>query len=66
MRTTLDINAQLLKEAMIRTKAHTKRETVERALEELIRAARRKRLIALKGSGYGMSLRTFLSKRSDE
>lgn len=66
MRTTLDINERLLKEAMSRSKAHTKTETVERGLRELIHAARRRRLLEAKGKGYGMSLRALLRSRADE
>ena len=66
MRTTLDIDARLLREAMRRAGARTKTETVERGLEELIQAARRRKLLSLRGSGYGMSLRSFLRSRRDE
>jgi len=66
MRTTLDLDARLLKEAMARAHAHTKTETVERGLRELIKAESRRQLIAMKGGGYGMSLRTFLRHRRDE
>ena len=66
MRTTLDLDAQLLKEAMARAETHTKTETVERGLHELIRAAQRQRFLAMHGKGYGMSLRTFLRHRLDE
>lgn len=66
MRTTLDLNARLLKEAMARTHAPTKTETVERGLRELIKAEKRRKFIAMKGSGYGMSLRAFLRRRQDE
>lgn len=66
MRTTLDIDARLLREAMRRTRARTKTETIERALQELIGAERRQRLLAMKGQGYGMSLRDFLRHRGDE
>lgn len=66
MRTTLDLDGRLLKEAMARAKTHTKTETVEQGLRELIRATQRQRLLTMKGSGYGMRLRTFLRHRSDE
>ncbi len=66
MRTTLDIDTRLLKEAMARTKAKTKTEAVERGLQELINAERRRRLLQMKGKGYGMTLRAFLRNRADE
>ncbi len=66
MRTTLDLDGRLLKEAMARAKTHTKTETVEQGLRELIRATQRQRLLTLRGSGYGMSLQAFLRHRSDE
>ncbi len=66
MRTTLDLDARLLKEAMARAETHTKTETVERGLRELIRTVQRRRLLSMRGSGYGMSLRTFLRRRLDE
>ena len=66
MRTTLDLDAHLLKEAMVRAKTHTKTETIERGLRELIRSEKRRHLLTLKGIGYGMSLREFLRHRRDE
>ncbi len=66
MRTTLDLDARLLKEAMTRAQTHTKTETIERGLRELIRAEKRRHLSALKGVGYGMTLRDFLRHRRDE
>ena len=66
MRTTLDIDERLLKTAMTRSKAHTKTETVERGLRELIHAARRHGLSIAKAKGYGMSFKAFLGSRSDE
>jgi Arc/MetJ family transcription regulator len=66
MRTTLDIDGRLLKEAMARSKARTKTQAVEQGLRELINAARRYRLIEAKGQGYGMTLKSFLKSRSDE
>lgn len=66
MRTTLDLDGRLLKEAMVRTKGRTKKETVERGLRELLKTEARRRLFAMKGKGYGLSLRTFLKHRLDE
>ena len=50
MKTLIDIDEQLLEEAMEITKAMTKKETVHTALLELIRAHYRQELISLKGS----------------
>ena len=66
MRTTLDIDGRLLREAMARAQLRTKTETVERGLEELIHAARRRTLSLARGKGYGMTLRAFLRARKDE
>ena len=66
MRTTLDLDARLLKEAMARARTHTKTETIEQGLRELIRTTQRQRFLTMKGKGYGMSLHTFLRHRSDE
>jgi len=66
MRTTLDINKRLLREAMDRSKARTKTKAVERGLRELIHATRRHRLLESRGKGYGMSLKAVLQSRADE
>jgi Arc/MetJ family transcription regulator len=66
MRTTVDLDDRLLKEAMARSRAKTKRETIERGLQELIKAERIRGLISMRGKGYGMSLREFLRTRADE
>jgi len=66
MRTTLDLDEKLLKEAMKRVKAKTKTEVVERGLQELIQAARRQQLAWMRGKGYGMTLKSFLHARQDE
>jgi len=60
------LDARLLREAMTRAGAHTKTETVERGLRELVKAEKRRELIAMKGVGYGMNLRAFLRHRQDE
>jgi len=66
MRTTLDIDGRLLREAMARARLRTKTETVERGLQELINAERRRTLLVARGEGYGMTLRSFLRARRDE
>ena len=49
MRTTLDIDADLLEEAMRVTGAPTKTAAVHEGLQSLVDAAARRRLAALKG-----------------
>ncbi len=53
MRTTLDIDENLLKTALELTKAKTKREVVNRSLEELIRIMRIQELISAAGTMDG-------------
>ncbi len=52
MKTLVDIDDQLLKEAMEITQAKTKKETIHTALQELIRARYREELISLGGSDF--------------
>jgi Arc/MetJ family transcription regulator len=66
MRTTLDVDAQLLKTAMRRAHAKTKTEAIERGLQALIDSTRRQVLVRAGGRGYGMSVRAFLRSRLDE
>ena len=65
-RTTVDLDDKLIKQAMAKAHAKTKREAVERGLRELINTERRRALIALQGKGYGMTLQEFLRSRADE
>jgi Arc/MetJ family transcription regulator len=51
MKTLVDIDVALLKKAMTLADTPTKKETIRRALEELIRAQNRQLLKALAGSG---------------
>ncbi|TLY24678.1 MAG: type II toxin-antitoxin system VapB family antitoxin [Nitrospirae bacterium] len=51
MKTLVDIDDALLKKAMTLADTPTKKETIRRALEELIRAGNRQSLKALAGSG---------------
>ncbi len=51
MKTLIDIDETLLKEAMKLSKAPTKKETIQRALAELVKACQRQSLKALAGSG---------------
>lgn len=50
MRTTLDIPKDLIQEAMKVTGAKTKSQLIKDALQEQIDRAKRKKLIALKGT----------------
>ena len=49
MRTTLDLPADLLKQAQKAVHARTKTETIIRSLEEAVRREKIKKLLALKG-----------------
>lgn len=51
MRTTLDINEALFKEAQTLTGIRTKKELVNHSLRELIRKKRREHLAGLYGKG---------------
>ncbi len=51
MRTTVDLDTRLLKEAMRLSHTKTKRQTLERGLEELIRHGHIERLRSKRGSG---------------
>ena len=51
MKPLIDIDETLLKEAMKLSKAPTKKETIQRALSELVKACRRQSLKSLAGSG---------------
>jgi Arc/MetJ family transcription regulator len=51
MKTLIDIDETLLREAMKLSKAPTKKEAIHRALSELVKACQRQSLKALAGSG---------------
>lgn len=51
MRTLVDINKNVLKEAMELSETATKKETITLALEELIKSRLRQKLKGLAGSG---------------
>jgi Arc/MetJ family transcription regulator len=51
MRTLVDINENVLREAMELSKATTKKETITLALEELIKLRFRQKLKSMAGSG---------------
>jgi len=67
MRTTLDIDAELIEKAMVATGAKSKKRAVEIALTELLRATRRKELCELIGNydGFTLTLKK-LKKMRDE
>ena len=50
MRTNIEIDDSLIEKAMHLINARTKKETVAMALEELIKAAKRKKFLLLKGN----------------
>ena len=64
MRTLVDINENVLKEAMEVAETTTKKETITLALEELIKSRLRQRLKTMAGSGViGTSLSDLKSLR---
>jgi len=65
MRTTLDLNGKLLRDAMRAAHTKTKKETVERSLRELIRTAHVERLIARRGIGTTLTARLLSRMRQD-
>jgi Arc/MetJ family transcription regulator len=67
MRTTLDIDAKLLEDAVAVTGARSKKEAVHIALEQLLRARRREELCRLIGSydGFTLSIKKLEKMRND-
>ena len=64
MRTLVDINENVLKEAMKVSETTTKKETITLALEELIKSRLRQRLKGMAGSGIiGTGLSDLKSRR---
>ena len=67
MRSTIDIDEKLLKEAQKITGAKTKKELVNLSLQELIRKKRKEHLISLFGSSVlNISLEDVEKLRKDE
>jgi Arc/MetJ family transcription regulator len=69
MRTLVDINENVLKEAMEVSEATTKKETITLALEELIKSRLRQKLKGMAGSGIietGLSELKRLRKRREK
>ena len=62
MRTLINIDDSTLKEAMALVGTKTKKETVQLALEELIKSGRRQQLKAMSGSGCVVVTREELKK----
>jgi Arc/MetJ family transcription regulator len=52
VRTTLDLDEELLRETQKELGTKGKKETIEAAMRELVNARRRQRLIAMFGKGY--------------
>ena len=69
MRTLVDINENVLKEAMEVAETTTKKETITLALEELIKSRLRQRLKSMAGSGVigtGLSDLRILRRRREK
>ncbi|MFN3477119.1 MAG: type II toxin-antitoxin system VapB family antitoxin [Candidatus Methylomirabilales bacterium] len=67
MRTTLDIDDKLLKQALALTKAKTKKELIHRSLEALIREQRIHRLLGKLGrSPLHLTPKTLAKLRADD
>ena len=61
MRTTLDIDAELVETVVRATGSHSKKKAIETAMKEFLRAERRKELSDLIGNyeEFGVSLKDF-------
>ena len=67
MRSTIDIDDTLIKEAMKLTKAKTKRELINMSLQEIINKARRQRLVNRLGHfNLNLSLEELEKMRADK
>ena len=66
IRLSVSVDPGLLETAAKVSGAHTKTEAIERGLQALLHAERRRQLRSMRGTGYGMSLRAFLRHRRDE
>jgi Arc/MetJ family transcription regulator len=67
MRTTLDIDAELIEKVVKITGARSKKKAIEIAMREFLRAKRRKELSDLIGNyeGFGVTLRDLQKMRKD-
>ena len=67
MRTTVDIDERLIREAMALLRVNTKREAVQQSLEALVRQARRRRLLSKLGTiELDITLEELRDMRRDE
>lgn len=67
MRTTLVINEELLKEVKVLSGAKTKKEAVEKALDEFIKRRKAKKLLDLEGKvELSFSLKELLERRKKD
>ena len=67
MRTTLDIDAELIEKVVKTTGAPTKKKAIEIAMKEFLRTKRRKELSELNGNyeEFGVTLRDLKKMRKD-
>jgi Arc/MetJ family transcription regulator len=67
MRTTLDIDAELIEKVVKTTGARSKKKAIEIAMREFLRAKRRKELSDLIGNyeGFGITLKDLQKMRKD-
>jgi len=64
MRTTLALREELIEEVKALSGAKTKKDAVEKALEEFVRRRKAKKLLALEGKiDLSFTLREFIGKR---
>ena len=67
VRTTVDIDERLIREAMALLRVNTKREAVQRSLEAVVRQARRRRLRSKLGAiELDITLKDLHEMRRDE
>ena len=67
MRTTLDIDAELIEKVVKTTGAHSKKKAIEIAMKEFLRVKRRKELSDLIGNyeEFGITLKDLKKMRKD-
>ena len=65
-RTTMDLDDKLLDEAKAFLHAKTKKEAIERSLEEVVRQKHIRALLDRQGKGFGLTLRQLYRMRRDE
>jgi Arc/MetJ family transcription regulator len=62
----MDLDDKLLDEAKAFLRARTKKEAVERSLEEIVRQKHLRALLDRQGKGFGLTLRQLYRMRRDE